>query len=83
MWSKEFYIPGPKNVVAYALSRLPAIDEVLNKNILPKNVPKKYARMKDVDKECLLDVVLIAQAQQNQLLINMSDSKCKVCDDKK
>ena len=72
------YSGCPNHLVVDALSRIPTIDKVLTKNILLKDVQKKYARMKDVNDECPLDTGVIAQAQRIEVLVFMSDLKCEV-----
>ena len=59
------------------------MDKVRNKNILQKNVQKKYAHTKDVNSVCPFEVGVIAQAQRNKLWIHTLDLKRKVCNDDK
>ena len=44
--SKILYITGLNNIIADALSRLPTMDEIPNKNSLPNDILKKYSRTK-------------------------------------
>lgn len=59
------------------------MDKVLDKYILLNDVQKKYARTQDVVDKCMLDVAIIAQAQQNELSLRLLDLKRKVRDDDK
>ena len=72
---KIFYIPGPNNVVADALSRLPTMDET-------PIINKKYARTVDINDECPVDAGVLAAAQRNELRVRTSELKRKVRKDK-
>ena len=72
---KIFYIPGPNNVVADALSRLPTMDET-------PIINKKYARTVDINDECPVDAGVLATAQRNELRVRTSELKRKVREDK-
>ena len=77
-----FYILGPSNIVAYALSRLPMMDEMPTKNSLPNDVLKKYARTKDINDARPLDAGVLVAAQWNKFSVPTSDLKRIVREDK-
>ena len=49
---KMFYIPGPNNVVDKGLRRLPTMDEILTRNILPMT----YLKSTHVQKTSIMNV---------------------------
>ena len=55
-----FYIPGPNNAIADALSRLPKIDDVGERQILSCKVKNLYVQTNDLSKEYPLVVVIIS-----------------------
>ena len=61
-----FYIPGPNNVIADTLSRLPEIDDVDVKQMFSRIFKNLFVRTNDLSKECPLDVALISKLQKEE-----------------
>ena len=59
-----FYILGPNNVVADALSRLTKINDIKEKQIFSRKFKNLFVRTNDFSKECPLDVAIILQKQR-------------------
>ena len=62
------YIPGPENIVADAMSRIPMVDDDIKvKQLYARNISttrESNARIGDVTEQCLLDVAVIARHQK-------------------
>ena len=66
-------MPGPKNVVADAWSRLLKTNDIDEKLILRDKNKKLFVRTKDLSEECLLDVVLISKFQREEMNLRTLD----------
>ena len=65
------YIPGPENIVAYDMSRIPIIDDDIEVKQLYActilTARGSCARTEDITEECLLDAGVIAHHQKMEL----------------
>ena len=61
------YIPGPDNVVADALSRLPRVDNDTDVKQTHARQVQKNKQTEDVTQVCPLDIAIIAEYQQKEL----------------